>query len=258
MCLILFAYQVHPDYPLIMAANRDEFYGRATAHAAFWGNGPHVLAGRDLEKGGTWMGVTRNGRFAAITNYRAPGQNRVNMKSRGFLVSDYLTGTEEPKVYLQAVQQEREAYNGFNLLVGDTKSLYYYSPILDEIQKVPPGIHGLSNAVLDTPWPKVRKGAERLAQALTREMIDEATLLSVLSDSEEAPEEELPETGVGKEWEKLLSPLFIQSDTYGTRSSTVLTINRDRDVIFTEKFLLPDLKEWKQSHFTFAVEEKQQ
>ncbi len=256
MCLILFAYQVHPDYSLIMAANRDEFYDRPTAPAAFWEGAPHVLAGRDLEKGGTWMGMTRTGRFAAITNYRAPGQNRADMKSRGFLVSDYLTGTEEPEAYLQAVQQERESYNGFNLLVGDTKSLYYYSPILDEIKKVPPGIHGLSNAVLDTPWPKVRKGAERLEQALSHKTIDETYLLSIMSDSEEAPEEDLPETGVGKEWEKLLSPLFIESGTYGTRSSTVLTINHDCDVMFTEKFLLPDSKEWKQSRFAFAVKKQ--
>lgn len=255
MCLILFAYQVHPNYPLIMAANRDEFYERPTAPAAFWEEEPLVLAGRDLEKGGTWMGVTRTGRFAAITNYRAPGQNRADMKSRGFLVSDYLTGTQDPNAYLQAVQQEREAYNGFNLLVGDTKSLYYYSPILDEIKKVPPGIHGLSNAVLDTPWPKVRKGSERLEQALSHKTIEETNLLSILSDSEEAPEEELPETGVGKEWEKLLSSLFIESDKYGTRSSTILTIHHDQNVMFTEKFLLPNLKEWKQSRFTFAVKE---
>ena len=253
MCLILFAYQVHPDYPLIMAANRDEFYERPTAPAAFWEDAPHVLAGRDLEKGGTWMGVTRTGRFAAITNYRAPGQNRTDMKSRGFLVSDYLIGVEEPRAYLQRVQQERESYNGFNLLAGDTKSLYYYSPILDEIKKVPPGIHGLSNAVLDTPWPKVRKGSERLKQTLSYKTIEEPFLLSILSDSEEAPEEELPETGVGKEWEKLLSPLFIQSDKYGTRSSTILTVNHERNVMFTEKFLLPDLKEWKQSRFAFSV-----
>lgn len=258
MCLILFAYQVHPDYPLIMAANRDEFYERPTAPAAFWKEESHVLAGRDLEKGGTWMGVTRTGRFAAITNYRAPGQNRADMKSRGFLVSDYLTGMKDPKTYLQSVQKEREAYNGFNLLVGDMNALYYYSPVLDEIKKVPPGVHGLSNAVLDTPWPKVRKGSERLEQALSQNTIEETYLLSILSDSKEAPEEELPETGIGMEWEKLLSPLFIQSDKYGTRSSTILTFHRHHDVMFTEKFLLPDLKEWKQSRFTFAVNGKKQ
>ncbi|HWO97713.1 MAG TPA: NRDE family protein [Bacillus sp. (in: firmicutes)] len=255
MCLILFAYQVHPDYPLIMAANRDEFYERATAPAAFWEEEPYVLAGRDLEKGGTWMGVTRSGRFAAITNYRAPGQNRSDVKSRGFLVSDYLTGTEDPRAYLQKVQQERQLYNGFNLLAGNTESLYYYSPIVDEIKKVSPGIHGLSNAVLDTPWPKVRKGSEKLVRALSREKIDATLLLSILSDSEEAPVEELPETGVGMEWEKLLSPLFIQSEKYGTRSSTILTINRDLDVVFAEKFLLPDSNQWKDSRFVFSIKE---
>jgi uncharacterized protein with NRDE domain len=255
VCLILFAYHVHPVYPLIIAANRDEFYERATAPAAFWEDSPDVLAGRDLEKGGTWMGMTRTGRFAAITNYRAPGQARSDAKSRGFLVSDYLTGTYKPKAYLEKVQQVRELYNGFNLLVGDTESLYYYTSVRNEMKKVTPGIHGLSNHVMDTPWPKVRKGSEKLKQVLCHKTIDETLLLSILSDSEEAPEEELPDTGVGKEWEKLLSPLFIRSDTYGTRSSTVLTINNDNDIVFTEKFLLPDLQQWKQSRFTFSVKE---
>jgi uncharacterized protein with NRDE domain len=254
MCLILFAYQAHPDYPLIMVANRDEFYQRPTAPAAFWKDSPHVLAGRDLEKGGTWMSVTRTGRFAALTNYRAPGQNRANMNSRGFLVSDYVTGTKEPKAYLQAVQEEREKYNGFNLLVGDMESLYYYSPVLNEITKVPPGIHGLSNAVLDTPWPKVRKGSKQLKQVLSRQIIHEDDLLAILSDSSEATDEELPDTGVGREWEKRLSPLFIESDTYGTRSSTLLTMTHNGEVSFTERSLLPNEREWKQSHFVFSVQ----
>jgi uncharacterized protein with NRDE domain len=256
VCLILFAYRVHPDYPLIMAANRDEFYERPTAPAAFWEDAPSVLAGRDLEKGGTWMGVTKTGRFAAITNYRAPGHDRSDAKSRGYLVSDYLTGTEKPEEYLKKVQQERELYNGFNLLVGDTDSLYYYSPILNEISKVTPGIHGLSNAVLDTPWPKVKKGTEKLTQAVSNKTIDEEHLFSILSDTEEAPEEELPDTGVGKEWEKMLSPIFIKSSKYGTRASTILTIDHDQNIVFYEKSLLPELSQWKQSRFTFSVEEE--
>ncbi|AIE60462.1 NRDE family protein [Bacillus methanolicus] len=255
MCLILFAYRVHPDYPLIMAANRDEFYKRPTALAAFWEDHPTVLAGRDLEKGGTWMGVTRTGRFAAITNYRAPGYDRLDAKSRGFLVSNYLTGSSKPKEYLEKVQQDHKLYNGFNLLVGDTESLYYYSPILNKISIVPPGVHGLSNAVLDTPWPKVKKGIEKLTQAISNKIIDESLLLSILSDSEEAPEEELPDTGIGKDWEKLLSPIFIQSSTYGTRASTILTIDNDHHIVFNEKSLLPDLRQWKQSRFTFFVED---
>ncbi|EIJ78583.1 hypothetical protein PB1_13534 [Bacillus methanolicus PB1] len=255
MCLILFAYRVHPDYPLILAANRDEFYERPTAPAAFWDDHPFVLAGRDLEKGGTWMGVTRTGRFAAITNYRAPGHDRPDAKSRGFLVSDYLTGTDKPKEYLEKVQQDRGLYNGFNLLVGDTESLYYYSPILDEISKVAPAIHGLSNAVLDTPWPKIKKGKEKLTKAISYKIIDEALLLSILSDSEEAPEEELPDTGVGKEWEKMLSPIFIKSSQYGTRASTILMIDHDNNIVFNEKSLLPELRQWKQSRFTFSAED---
>jgi uncharacterized protein with NRDE domain len=254
MCLILFAYHVHPSYPLIVAANRDEFYERPTAPAAFWEDAPSVLAGRDLEKGGTWMGVTRTGRFAAITNYRAPGHARPDAKSRGFLVSDYLIGTDTPQAYLKKVQKEHEHYNGFNLLVGDTQSLYYYTPLHNEIEEVSPGIHGLSNHVLDTPWPKVRKGTEKLKQALHDKIIDETTLFSILSDAEESPEEELPNTGVGKEWEKLLSPLFIQSETYGTRSSTIFLLDNNNNIMFTERFLLPDLQEWRQSRFKFSID----
>jgi uncharacterized protein with NRDE domain len=254
MCLILFAYHVHPSYPLIIAANRDEFYERPTAPAAFWEDTPSVLAGRDLEKGGTWMGVTRTGRFAAITNYRAPGHARPDAKSRGFLVSDYLTGTDAPQAYLEKIQHAREYYNGFNLLVGDTESLYYYTPLHNEIEEVSPGIHGLSNHVLDTPWPKVRKGTEKLKQALHDKIMNETILFSILSDAEEAPEEELPNTGIGKKWERLLSPLFIQSETYGTRSTTVLTIDNDNNVMFTERFFLPDLQEWTQSRFMFSIE----
>ncbi|AMA73167.1 NRDE family protein [Aneurinibacillus thermoaerophilus] len=253
MCVILFAYCVHPQFPLIIAANRDEFYNRPTAPAAFWDDAPDVLGGRDLEKGGTWMGVTRTGRFAAITNYRDPKHMRPDAKSRGHLVSGYLTGTDTPIVYLEKVKQECGLYNGFNLLVGDTESLYYYTPLHNEIKEVKPGIHGLSNHILDTPWPKVKKGTQRLWQAIKEDKIEDDVLFSILADMEQAKDSELPDTGVGIEWERILSPLFISSKKYGTRSSTILMIDNHKNIMFTERFLLSDLRNWKVSTFRFHI-----
>ncbi|MFT9847070.1 NRDE family protein [Aneurinibacillus sp. REN35] len=254
MCLLLFSYRSHPRYKLVLAGNRDEFYQRPTAPAAFWEDAPHVLAGRDLEKGGTWMGITRSGRFAALTNYRSPEHNRPDAASRGFLVSDYLMGKEHPMAYLTLVQKNKEQYNGFNLLVGNTNGLYYYSPLLDEVTEVTPGIHGVSNAVLDTPWPKVRKGVQGISTIMQQESIRERELFTILADAEQAGEEELPDTGVGIEWERLLSSLFIASEEYGTRAMTVFTIDNDNNIMFTEKSLHPITREWEESQFFFTAE----
>ncbi|MBN6189187.1 NRDE family protein [Aneurinibacillus sp. BA2021] len=253
MCLLLFSYRSHPRYKLVLAGNRDEFYERPTAPAACWDDAPHIVAGRDLEKGGTWMGVTRNGRFAALTNYRSPEHNRPDAASRGFLVSDYLRGDEPPASYLALVQKNREHYNGFNLLVGDTDRLYYYSPLLNEIKEVAPGIHGVSNAVLDTPWPKVRKGVQGMDAVMQQEKIQESELFAMLANAEQAPEEELPDTGVGIEWERTLSPLFIASAGYGTRAMTVLTIDNDNNIMFTEKSLEPETGKWEEARFCFTA-----
>lgn len=254
MCLLLFSYRSHPRYKLVLAGNRDEFYQRPTAPASFWEDAPHVLAGRDLEKGGTWMGITRSGRFAALTNYRSPEHNRPDAASRGFLVSDYLMGKEHPAAYLALVQKDKEQYNGFNLLVGDTNGLYYYSPLLDEVTEVTPGIHGVSNAVLDTPWPKVRKGVQGISAIMQQESIRERELFTILADAEQAGEDELPDTGVGVAWERLLSPLFIASEEYGTRAMTTLLIDNDNNIMFTERSLHPLTGKWDELQFFFTAE----
>ena len=223
MCLILFAYRSHPRWPLLVAANRDEFHDRPTAPLAFWTDAPHVLAGRDLREGGTWMGLGYGGRFAALTNYRDPQSHQPDAPSRGQLVSDYLRGTQSARAYLDALLLHAAAYNGFNLLLGDATGLYYYSNQGDAPRALVPGIYGLSNHLLDTPWPKLARGRAALQGLLAHEVDPmPERLLQLLTDRTPAPDATLPATGVTLEWERWLSPLFIDAPGYGTRSSAAL------------------------------------
>ncbi|WP_079510188.1 NRDE family protein [Mesobacillus jeotgali] len=240
MCLILFAYKGHPRYKLVIAANRDEAYARETAPAHFWEDAPELLAGRDLVKMGTWMGVTANGRFAALTNYRDPSEQTAGKRTRGELVADYLKGTVKPEMYLQKMAQLRHEYPGYNLLTGDLQELYYYSNTADKLLRVEPGIHGVSNHLLDTDWPKVEKGKEGLKKILTEDSTDlPDSLFSLLENADPAPDHLLPSTGVSLEWERLLSPMFIKSEGYGTISSTVILMN-DREIYFNERVFKED------------------
>jgi uncharacterized protein with NRDE domain len=238
MCLILIAHQVHPAYPLIVAANRDEFFARPTQAARFWPQSPTVLAGQDLTAGGTWMGVTRQGRFAAVTNVREPGTHiPANAKSRGHLVKEYLLSNASPGQYLETLQQDREHYTGFNLICGDWQALHYYSNRSGSAQPIPIGIHGLSNSALNTPWPKVVQGKQALADALQQPDIEMDTILQLLNHRQTADDAQLPDTGVGKPMEKILSSRFIEGQhfDYGTRVSTALRIDRSGKVDFTEQ-----------------------
>jgi uncharacterized protein with NRDE domain len=241
VCLILLAWRSHPDYPLVVAANRDEFFARPTAPAYFWADAPDVLAGRDLEAGGTWLGITRGGRFAALTNYRDPARVRSGTPSRGALVSGFLQGAMTPAEYLAHLRKTGAAYNGFNLVFGmiggGAPALHCFSNILDmgrgADDRLAPGIYGLSNHLLDTPWPKVARGKSALAAAL-QALPEDAPLMALLRDERVAQDEELPRTGVSLEWERLLSAAFVRSPDYGTRSSTVLTVDRSGQVRFDE------------------------
>lgn len=235
MCLIVFAYDCHPDYRLILAANRDEFYRRPTAAAGFWADCPGVLAGRDLEAMGTWLGITESGRFAALTNYRDPAAHKADARSRGELVQAYLCGRLSPGEYLAGVREGGCLYNGFNLLVGDAGSLLYYSNRSGAIETVTAGIHGLSNRLLDTPWPKVERAKAHLAECVAASGAAPEPLFTLLADRSAATDNELPDTGVGLAWERLLSPVFIASPDYGSRSSTVLAIDRHGRVDFYER-----------------------
>jgi uncharacterized protein with NRDE domain len=234
VCLILFAYRAHPAYRLVAAANRDEWFRRPAAPAGFWPDAPGVFGGRDLEANGTWMGITRTGRFAALTNFRDPAANRPDAPSRGALVRAFLTGDESPRRYLESLDETAERYNGFSLLVGDRDALLYFSNHRREIVALEPGVYGLSNNLLDVPWPKVREGKARLARRLNGS-VDADGLLEILGDARLAPDDELPQTGVALDWERRLSALKIVTPEYGTRSSTALLLAADGAVTFVER-----------------------
>lgn len=234
MCLILFQYQQHTQYKLVVAANRDEFYGRPSEKAHFWEDYPDILAGRDLQQMGTWLGVTKSGRFAGLTNFRDPSLPETGKISRGALVKDYLASDSPADQFLRAL--DSEAYTGFNVLLGNLDGLYYFSNLQQELIEVPPGTHGLSNHLLNTPWPKVLKGKKRLEQYLEGvDEVDPDDLFELLHDTEQAADPHLPVSGVGLEFERILSPIFIKTPEYGTRSATVLLVDYDNRVTFAER-----------------------
>jgi uncharacterized protein with NRDE domain len=259
MCLIAVAWKAHPAVRLVVAANRDEFYARAAAPAAWWADAPHVLAGRDLREGGTWMGVTRAGRFAAVTNFRDPGlAQRPDAPSRGALVADFLRGTADAEAYARELSVRAGAYNGFNLLVGDEGGLFYLSNRAEGVRRLEPGVYGLSNHLLDTPWPKVVRARQAMADALAAADAAsdgwESGLWEMLADRVIAADDDLPDTGVGAERERLLSPPFIRSDVYGTRASTVLTMAHDGAVRFVERSVAPGEEGWTEARHAFRIE----
>lgn len=253
MCLIIFAYKYHPEYNLVLAGNRDEYYERPTAPAAFWEDCPGVLAGRDLKEGGTWLGVTRSGRFAAITNYRDPSSLIANPRSRGRIVSEYLCGEVSPEDYLTVLARTSKLYNAYNFLAGDSGSLWYYSKASGEARRLSPGLYGLSNHLLDTPWPKVRQAKESMARALQEPRLDPERIFGFLANKTLAPDNDLPHTGVDREWERILSPAFIVSPGYGTRSSSLLTIDISKTIRFTERTFFPTWGEFGDVSFTFNI-----
>lgn len=235
MCLIVVGWQAHPDYPLIVAANRDEFYGRPTAFADFWAASPEVFGGRDLEAGGTWLGITRSGRFAAVTNVREPGAGK-GRQSRGRLTQDFLAGRQTAADYMDQI--DMAAHSGFNLVVGDGRSLWYCSNRGAPPRQLAPGIYGLSNHLLDSPWPKLLTAREGFARAIGR-LPDRAPLFEVLADDEIVPDTELPNTGVPLDWERRLSAIFVRSEEYGTRASTVIVQSADGSFAFDERSFGP-------------------
>jgi uncharacterized protein with NRDE domain len=263
MCLILLGWDAHPSYRLVVAANRDEFYGRPASPAAFWGDRPDVLAGRDLKEGGTWLGITRAGRFAAVTNVREPAAYRVGAPSRGHLVGSFLFGKTSPAAYADEIAPAAE-FNGFNLLLadlpgdreqgtGDSRrgsgsdegssggSLVWFSNRGDGAHALDAGVFGLSNALLDTPWPKVEMGKADLRAALAGPPDAlEARLFESLARRDPARDDVLPQTGVGAERERALSSAFISTPEYGTRCSTVVLVSRDGEVSFTERTFSPN------------------
>ena len=255
MCLITFALDAHPAYSLILAANRDEFYERPTAYAHPWEEAPHVIGGRDLLGGGTWLGATQWGKISAVTNYRDPKNIRPDARTRGDLTKDFLlTTSQSAREYLQRVRDEAHEYNGFNLLLFEAGEAYHFSNYEGKINRVEPGIHGLSNALLNTPWPKLQRLKESFAAAIQGEVVHE-NLLQILEDTELAPDDELPDTGIGYEWEKAISSICIDAENYGTCCSTVITIDRAGNVAFTERSFPVGQRENKVVKFAFEISE---
>ena len=252
MCLVLLALDSHPDYSLILAANRDEFYDRPTASAAFWDDAPTVLAGRDLKAGGTWLGIDGHGRFAAVTNYRQGTRESPAAHSRGRLVSDFLTGDVGALEHIERVRAEADLYNGFNLIAGDPWGVFYFSNRQGRVRHLKPGVYGLSNHLLDTPWPKVAATKSAFGTLLNDRAPDlTAELFTLLSDRNRPADALLPSTGVGPEWERLLSSAFIASEDYGTRSSTVVLVGRDGGIVFVERTFGPRGEAGPETRFEF-------
>lgn len=239
MCLILLANDYHERYPLVIAANRDEYYNRPALPAAFWDHNPKVLAGMDLKQGGTWLGITTTGRFAALTNYRDLAKKKLEAPSRGSLTVDYLCKNISSESYLINTGMKADLYNGFNLLVGSPERLCYYSNVENIVRKVERGVHGLSNNLLDVPWPKVKNGVKNLIRCLQESKINPESLFELLADKEKPSDDELPQTGVGLEWERILSSIFVESPDYGTRCSTVLLVDRNNHASFWERGFEP-------------------
>jgi len=235
MCLIFISLNNHPNYKLIVAANRDEFYNRQTALAKYWEDHADILGGRDLEAMGTWMAMTKTGKIAMVTNYRDPNHINPKAPSRGKLVSDYLIQRVSPEGYLMALEPRGKEYNGFNLVVGDQDELFYYSNYGEGVRRIENGFHGLSNHLLDTPWPKVTRVKKKFESLLTAAQVQPEVLLEALYDEQRAPARDLPDTGVGPEWEQALSSMFIKVGNYGTRCSTVVLLDKENEVIYSER-----------------------
>ena len=265
MCILFLAVNQHPQYPLIVCANRDEFRQRPTQGAHYWESCPTILAGKDLQAGGTWLGVTHTGQFAAVTNIRQPGSVAEHKSSRGELVTRALLPFSEEvntssdlsckstKQSLdKTVRSERnqygvndewlknnsDNYGPFNLVYGNSDQLFCYNSIAKEQQQLSVGFHAISNGALDDIWPKMRKGVSQLKELVLSENspteIIELRLISLLQDQNQADDHELPDTGIPKNWEKRLSSIFIKGIEYGTRSSSIITVSKLGELTFNE------------------------
>jgi uncharacterized protein with NRDE domain len=249
MCLLVLAWQVRSETPLLLAGNRDEWYERPAAPAQFWTDAPQLLAGRDMEAGGTWLGVTRDGRFAAVTNYREA--HGPALRSRGDLVRDYLVGAQAPAAYVQSVQAIAHDFAGFNLLLGDRDQLWWFSNRSDSPVRLSPGIYGLSNHLLDTPWPKVQTAKAALAALCAAGEPTTSSLLDLLEDRRTYPVGDDPAAGIDAVLARAASAIFIETPRYGTRCSSVLRIATNGRVEFTERSQTPQRGE---AQFRFCLE----
>ncbi|MCF8030104.1 MAG: NRDE family protein [Desulfohalobiaceae bacterium] len=236
MCLVVIGRRIRSDYPLVLATNRDEFFDRPAASARFWPGNQDILAGWDERSGGTWAGVSRSGRLAVLTNIRDPKGFRPSAASRGHLVREFLQGRQDIAGYMRCLISTAHAYNSFNLLFGWLDELYCFASRGKRLCRLGPGIHGLSNGLINEPWPKVQRGVHGLSRLLhRREPPGQEELFSLLADDRQAEPNQLPDTGMGPEWERFLSPVFIRGREYGTRNATLLLLDASGRVHFRER-----------------------
>ncbi len=252
MCLLLIAHRVHPVHPLIVAGNRDEFHARPTRDANWWDDEPGTLGGRDLEAGGSWLAINRLGRFAAVTNYRDRERPSASKVSRGALIREFLDSDAEPADWLNAV--DADAYAGFNLLVADNRRLGYLSNRGGGLEDLPPGIYGVANATLDTPWPKVVRTRAAFEALLSEDTVETSDLLTVLADRRLADPEEIDSNDLPLKDTRRLSSPFVLAGEFGTRSSTVLLKNADGSVLFTEERFDESGEPTGRSEFRFEID----
>lgn len=247
MCLITIAIQQSPQYPIILLANRDEFYNREALAMHWWEEDNSILAGKDLQGGGTWLAINTDKHFASVTNYRDPKSMRPDAPSRGAIPIDVIKyASSNFEEYVISQQSEWSKMNGFNLIYHNGKDTYYYSNISKEIQKLGSGLYGLSNAFLDTPWPKVVQIKSSLQTLIENKNLNTEEFLKILENPSQFPIEKLPHTGVGLEMEKILSPICIHSPIYGTRVHSIITINDQNQMKIIEKdTLLKTIKEFQ-------------
>jgi uncharacterized protein with NRDE domain len=232
VCLLFHCRDAHARYPFILLANRDEFYERPTRSAEFWADAPGVLAGRDLRRGGTWLGITRSGRWAALTNFREPSTAGFD-RSRGDIVRTYLTGEHGPREFAADLAEIAQEFDGFNLLFGDRGKSLWLSNRGEGLRSLESGVYGLSNHLLETPWPKVVAGKRNLAAQLEGDLVTDR-LFEPLTDRR-VHDKDLPDTGVDPALERMLSSAFISGPSYGTRSSTLIMVNPGGWVYFEER-----------------------
>ncbi len=233
MCLIVFAYRAHPDYRLVVAANRDECYKRPAMKVDWWDDHTQILGGRDMKEKGTWMAVHKNGRFTAVTNYRDPKNLKEGTRSRGNLPANFLLGSENGEEYSGRALSDGAKYNGFNLLTMDADDMWHVSNYEHKINRIPHGIHGLSNSLLNDPWPKVVKAKNHFAEII-RQHFELENLIYMMQDADLADDKDLPSTGVSYTWEKALSAMCVRTRDYGTRCSTAVTVDYNDNVKFLE------------------------
>jgi len=257
MCLIIVSYKAHPDYPLVLAANRDEMYQRPSRAAHFWPDSPSILAGQDVEQGGSWLGLHKNGRFAAVTNYRDGLKVTNAVTSRGLLVSEYLQSQCSSITFLEQRLADLNNYNGFNLIVGDMSALYFLSSREQTYEQLRKGIYGISNGDMDSAWPKVDWAKQQLSDLIADDAGNHEAILAMLADRHIPVDKRLPDTGIGIEWERVLSPVFILAKEYGTRASTVLTIDNHNRARFSERTYDSQGNVENTSLYEFTIEESE-